>query len=322
MLGFIHKHKGIELFLLVDIFSHKLVNLKLLVLVHKHKVVDLQLLTLVNIPKVIDLHLLRVDHLLLRVVHKHKVIDLKLLVLVHKHKVIDLHLLRVDHLLLRVDHLLLRNDSLLLLVDRLLLRLILRHKVRYLLLLCFILFFKLHDFSLEALRLQGVERDLLGQCMHVNLFRRSVTWRFLDYGIGFGSVPGTGLRGALLRSTAVGSGAEVGLALGGDRLRRSSFRLLALDVGFRGGSGAHSRRRFVGAGGSGGVLRHSLGNVFGWSVGPTRRIDLGGKGDRGEDGCDSERGSHKCVVEDNIFMIYEERSLFIPSTSYEKSVLF
>ena len=321
MLGFIHKHKGIELFLLVDIFSHKLVNLKLLVLVHKHKVVDLQLLTLVNIPKVIDLHLLRVDHLLLRVVHKHKVIDLKLLVLVHKHKVIDLHLLRVDHLLLRVDHLLLRNDSLLLLVDRLLLRLILRHKVRYLLLLCFILFFKLHDFSLEALRLQGVERDLLGQCMHVNLFRRSVTWRFLDYGIGFGSVPGTGLRGALLRSTAVGSGAEVGLALGGDRLRRSSFRLLALDVGFRGGSGAHSRRRFVGAGGSGGVLRHSLGNVFGWSVGPTRRIDLGGKGDRGEDGCDSERGSHKCVVEDNILK-YEESSLFITSTSYEKPVLF
>ena len=105
--------------------------------------------------------------------------------------------------------------------------------------------------------------------MQVNLFLISVTWRFFDYRSGFGSVPGTGLRGALLRSTAVGSGAEVGFALGGDRLRRSSFRLLTLDVGFRGGSGAHSRRRFVGAGGSGGVLRHSLGNVFGWSVGPT-----------------------------------------------------
>ena len=103
-------------------------------------------------------------------------------------------------------------------------------------------------------------------------------------------------------------------------MRLSTFRLLARGVGFWGGSGAHSRR-FVGAGGSGGVLWHSLGNIFGWSVSPTR-IDLGGKGDRGEDGCDGERSSHKCVVEDNIFIIYEDRSLFIPSFSYEKPVLF
>ena len=32
-------------------------------------------------------------------------------------------------------------------------------------------------------------------------------------------------------------------------------------------------------------------------------IDLGGEGDRGEDGCDCEGVSHECFDEDNIFCI-------------------
>ena len=111
----------------------------------------------------------------------------------------------------------------------------------------------------------------------------------------------------------MGSGAEVPLeatSLGGDRLRRSSFGLLALYVGFRGRPGAHSRR-FVGAGGSDWVIQPCSVIELGWSVGPAK-LDLAGKGDRGEDGCDGERGSHQGFVEDNIFIIDEERLLFIP----------
>ena len=76
-------------------------------------------------------------------------------------------------------------------------------------------------------------------------------------------------------------------------MRRSTFGLLVLDVGFRSGSGAHGRRRgvSVGAGGSDRVLQPILGIVKGLSVGPTK-LDLGSKGGRSENGCDCERGSH------------------------------
>ena len=100
-----------------------------------------------------------------------------------------------------------------------------------------LIFLKLHDLHLEALRLQGVDRDLLGQCMQVNLLFGIVAGsRFFGYGSRSGSVPGGARRGALLGSITLGSGAEVFLeasSLGGDRLRCSTFGLLALDVGFR-----------------------------------------------------------------------------------------
>ena len=159
----------------------------------------------------------------------------------------------------------------------------------------FLIFLKLHDFHLEALHLQGVDRDLLGQFMQVNLLFGFVAGsRFFGYGSRSGSVPGGGRRGALLGSIALGSGAEVFLEanlLGGGRLRRSTFGLLALDVGFR-GRGARSRRRGVlpRAGGSDWVLRPSLGILRSSAV--AAELELGGKGDRGEDSCDCEGGSH------------------------------
>ena len=112
-----------------------------------------------------------------------------------------------------------------------------RHEVHDLHLLSYILLLELRNFHLEALRLQGVERNLLGQCMQVNLLFGIVAGsRFFGYGSRSGSVPGGARRGALLGSITLGSGAEVFLeasSLGGDRLRCSTFGLLALDVGFR-----------------------------------------------------------------------------------------
>ena len=114
--------------------------------------------------------------------------------------------------------------------------------------------------------------------------------RFLGCG-GRSGVPGAARRGALLDSFAVGSGVEVGLearSLGGDRLRCSTFALLGLAVGIRGGSGAPGRRRgvSVGASGSDRVLQ-PLGIAKGLSVGPTK-LDLGGKGGHSKNGCDCE----------------------------------
>ena len=125
---------------------------------------------------------------------------------------------------------------------------------------------------------------------------------------------GCGSRSGVPGSIAVGSGAEVGLearSLGGDRLRRSTFALLTLALGFRGGSGAHGRRGVsVGAGGSDWVLQ-PLGIAKGLSVGPTK-LDLGGKGGHSKNGCDCECVSHCCADEDNICIIILKDQLFIP----------
>ena len=69
--------------------------------------------------------------------------------------------------------------------------------------------------------------------------------------------------------------------------------LLALDVSLWGGPGAHSPLRLVspGVGGSDWVLRPSPGKL--WSSESATELELGGKCDRGEDGCDCERASHE-----------------------------
>ena len=112
--------------------------------------------------------------------------------------------------------------------------------------------------------------------MHVNLLLLLVSnVAGSRFGSRFGDVPMSGRRGALLSSIAVGS-----------HSRRRVPRV--------GGSGrSHSPRRvvFSRAGGSGHVLRPSLG-IFSSSLGATV-LDLGGKGKRGKDGCDCESGFHK-----------------------------